>query len=225
MLSQEELDVLRSTFLFCDYSGEEFAALSRRLRFVCADFRKGEQIFSPESFRKELGVLLSGRVQVTKGSGDLVVSNLTVGDLFGAAAIFNEEAEYVSTLTAKTPCRVLFFPQKEFQALLDQEARVRWNYIRYLSGRIRFLSGKVDSLIQGTGEKKLSSYLLHHIGERGVVRLDCSMTELAARLKIGRASLYRELNKLEEQGLISRRGKEITIVDSGQLARQSGGIR
>ncbi len=220
MLSQGEQEVLRGTFLFHGYSEEEVAALSRGLNFVCMDFQKGEQIFSPESFRKELGIILRGKVQVTKGIGELVVSNLTTGDLFGAAAIFNEEQSYVSTLTAKSPCRVLFIPQKELRLLLDREELARWNYIRYLSGRIRFLSGKVDHLIRSTGEKKLASYLLHQMGEGGSLRLDCSMTELAARLNISRASLYRELNKLEEQGYLLRNGKKITILDPGQLARQ-----
>ncbi len=220
MLSSEEQDILRGTFLFHGYSVEELAVLVQRMDFVCLEFQKGQLLFSPESFRRELGVVLRGKVQVTKGGGELVVSNLTAGDLFGAAAIFNEEEEYVSTLTAKTPCRVLFFPQQALQALMDQEPQVRWNYIRYLSGRIRFLSDKVDSLIQSSGEKKLASYLLRQMGEGNALRLDCSMTELAARLKVSRASLYRELNKLEAQGLIRREGKEIMILDPGQLARQ-----
>lgn len=220
MLSQEELDILGGTFLFRGYSGEELASLFERLTFTCTDFPKGARLFSPESFRKELGVVLRGKIQVTKGSGGLVVSNLTAGDLFGAAALFNEEEVYVSTLIAKTPCRVLFLPQEEVQSLLDGENRARWNYIRYLSGRIRFLSDKVDSLIQSTGEKKLASYLLHQMGEGGAVTLDCSMTELAARLKIGRASLYRELTKLEEEGILRREGKTITILNPGRLARQ-----
>ena len=220
MLTQEELDILGGTFLFRGYSGEELAALFEKLTFTRTDFPKGERLFSPESFRKELGVVLRGKIQVTKGGGELVVSNLTAGDLFGAAALFNEEEVYVSTLIAKTPCRVLFLPQTQVQSLLDGESRARWNYIRYLSGRIRFLSGKVDSLIQGSGEKKLAACLLHQMGEGGVVTLDCSMTELAARLKIGRASLYRELGKLEEEGILRREGKTITILNPGRLARQ-----
>ena len=49
------------------------------------DFSSGAEIYRPDRFRRCLGLLLSGRVLVTKGS--LTVSTLEPGDLFGAAAL------------------------------------------------------------------------------------------------------------------------------------------
>ena len=53
--------------------------------------------------------------------------------------------------------------------------------------------------------------------ERSEILLTCSMTELAARLNIGRASLYRELQKLEERGALVRKGKRILVRDPAVL--------
>lgn len=219
MLTQQEQRILSSTFLFAGCGPEELAPLPEEIRGEKRRYAKGGVIFSPDHFQKELGILLSGRVLVTKGDGDLVVSELETGDLFGAGAMFNEESEYVSTLTARTPCEILFFSQEAVQALIDRSPRIRYNYIRYLSCRIRFLSGKIDALIQGSGEKKLSSYLLRLMDGGGRVNPGCSMTELASRLNISRASLYRELQKLEVRGVLVREGKNIMIQKPEVLAR------
>jgi CRP-like cAMP-binding protein len=220
VLSNADKEIVRSSFLFAGYTQEEFSALSAQLPFQCAEFEKGDIIFTPEDYRRELGFVLVGRVKVTKGDGDLVVNSLSMGEAFGAAALFNPEEFYVSTLTAKTPCRVAFLRQEALRDLLDHEPRARWNYIGYLAKQIRFLSDKVDYLIQGSGAKKLTSYLLQQVGEDGIVRLDCSMTELAARLSVSRAALYRDLSRLEGSGVVTRTGKQIKVLDPGMLSVQ-----
>ena len=47
------------------------------------------------------------------------------------------------------------------------------NYVAYLSGRICFLSGKIDALTAGSAERKVAQYLLSRL-EGGWVELDCS---------------------------------------------------
>lgn len=217
MLTAEEQSILTRTFLFYGCSAADMDRTLPLCDWNIRTFGKGSTIYSPGDFHKELGILLKGRVRVSKGG--LVVSELSSGDLFGAAALFNDEPDYVSTLTARNKCRILFFSQDAVQQLIDKNGTVRQNYIRYLSGRIRFLSDKIDTLIQGSGERKLSSFLLSLCNEQGQVHLPCSMTELAARLNIGRASLYREMQKLEEAGILHREGKTIVIQQQELLSR------
>ena len=60
-------------------------------------------------------------------------------------------------------------------------------------------------------EGKLARYLLANGGS------SCPATELCQRLGVSRASLYRAFSALEDSGLITRRGKTITIVDPAGL--------
>lgn len=173
-------------------------------------FDNGQTLYQPHRFSRCLGVLLSGSVRVTRDA--LVISVLSPGDLFGAAALFNEEPDYATTLTACTPCRVVLFPQELVSRLMDTSAQVRDNYIRYLSGRIRFLSGKIRSLAADGVEEKLKQHLLTTLSP-DCPRLNCPATELAHRLGISRASLYRAFESLEQQGLIQREGKAILVSD------------
>lgn len=169
---------------------------------------RGQAIYTPHRFRRCLGVLLSGRVQVSKDA--LVVSVLSAGDLFGAAALFTHSPDYATTLTALAPCRLVLFPQEGVERLVQDSPRFAVNYIRYLSGRIQFLSGRLDTVSAGTAEGKLAQYLLSAAGEDGQVAI--SATQLSARIGVGRATLYRAFETLERGGAIAREGKVIRIL-------------
>ena len=176
-----------------------------------ARFAPGQVVYDPLHFRRCLGVVLSGQLQVTKGS--LAVSALGPGDLFGAAALYSAEAEFASTITAKCPSSCLMLEQSLVDRLLAEHGQIRENYLRYLTGRVRFLSGRLQTLAQPGAEGKLARYLLSSGGEA----LSCSATQLCQRLGISRASLYRAFSVLEDSGLIVRKGKTITIVDPAGL--------
>lgn len=213
ILSAQDFSVAANLFLFRG-AGEQTArlALSDPL-CTCECFERGQTIYTPGGFRRSLGVLLSGSVQVSKG--DLIVSVLQQGDAFGAAALFNGCADYVTTLTARSPCRAVFFPQELVQRLIQSDAAVSLGYIAYLSSRIHFLNDKIEGLIAGTAEQKLKQYLLRSMDESGCVR--ASATEMAKRLNLGRASLYRAFEALEKQAAIRRDGKVITVLDTEKL--------
>ncbi len=212
-MTGEELALLQQTFLFRGLTAEDVAEAVEG-RCVARSYRKGEVIYSPESFRRELGIVLSGAVTVRKGA--LTVSELAPGDLFGAAALFTDEELYVSTLTARKASHILFLTQEQVASLIHQSSVVRDNYLRYLAQRIRFLSAKVDALSSGSGERKLSDFLLKNMGESGVITVR-SLTELASRLGVARASLYRQLDRLLDAGIIAKSGKTITVLKPESL--------
>ena len=211
-LSQEERELLdRSPF----FRGAEPELLDRVLslpQVTVEDFSPERTVYQPHRFRRCLGFLLSGQVQVTNGT--LSVSLLEAGELFGAAALYNDLPDYATTLTARTPCRILFLPQEEVDRLLGEEPLLRRNYLRYLSGRIRFLSGRLQAVTQTGAEGKLARYLLSS-GEDAPIRT--SATDLARRLGLSRASLYRAFDALEGAGLIRREGKTVCILDRSGL--------
>ena len=208
-LTEEEIDLLSTCPLF---RGTE-ADFLRRLGQEAgrAEFSPGQAVYDPGHFRRCLGVVLSGQLQVTKGA--LAVSVLGPGDLFGAAALYSDEPEFASTITAKTSGRCLMLEQALVDRLLAEQDRIRENYLRYLTGRIRFLSGRLQTLSQSGVEGKLARYLL----AAGTGELTCSATQLCRRLGISRASLYRAFAALEDSGLIARTGKTISITDPAGL--------
>ena len=177
-------------------------------------FPAGTVVYDPAHFQRCLGILLEGQLQVTKGG--LSVSTLEPGDVFGAAALFSDRSEFATTITAKKDSRCLLLPQKLVDSLIAKDTAFRERYLRYLTGRIHFLSSRLDSLAQQGSEGKLGRYLLSGMDENHTVT--CSATDLARRLGLSRASLYRAFEVLEADNLITRSGKTITIPDPAALS-------
>ena len=93
MLTAQELETVCASPLFQDYSPEQLNALLRITDCDVRRYARGSELCSPTNFRKELAIVLSGQILVTKGGGELVVSALSPGDLYGAAALFNDEPD------------------------------------------------------------------------------------------------------------------------------------
>ena len=141
-----ERTLLAGTFLFRGAPREAVELARTDPRALRRRAARGEVLYDPRHFQRSLGVVLEGRIQVNKGP--LIMSVLGPGELFGAAALFNDRPDYATTLTARTNCRILFLPQEDVDRLLGEEPLLRRNYLRYLSGRIRFLSGRLGALAQ-----------------------------------------------------------------------------
>lgn len=176
-------------------------------------FPAGAVVYDPDHFQRCLGVVLEGQLQVTKGG--LSVSILEPGEVFGAAALYSDAPSFATTITARKDSRCLLLPQSLVDQLIAKDAAFRERYLRYLTGRIHFLSGRLDSLAQHGAEGKLGRYLLSNRDEAD--SLTCSATDLARRLGLSRASLYRAFEVLEGGNLIRRTGKTISIPDPAAL--------
>lgn len=212
ILSLEERDLLSRCSLLRNAPEELLDRVTGADGTSLSCFSPGQTVYSPQHFRRCLGILLSGQLQVAKGT--LTISRLEPGELFGAAALYSDAPEFATTITARRPSRCLLLDQAVVDRLLAEEPLIRENYLRYLTGRIRFLSGRLQSLAQSGAEGKLARYLLAN-GQSGSVT--CPAVSLAQRLGISRASLYRAFDSLEESGLIIRQGKTISIPNISAL--------
>lgn len=200
-LTRSHRNLVKDSFLFRDVpeEGLDFCLAHSTGEHAA----RSDKLYTPERFRHCLGLVLTGKVRVTRG--EMFVGTLEKGDWFGAAALFNEREEYPSTLTALTECDVLFFPQAAVEELMDRWPKAGANYVRYLSGRICFLSDRLNSLAAGSAEEKVHKFLLRCADENGAATV--SATAMAKALGIGRASVYRAFDALEERDVITRDGK------------------
>ena len=209
-----ERTLLAGTFLFRGAPREAVELARTDPRALRRRAARGEVLYDPRHFQRSLGVVLEGRIQVNKGP--LIMSVLGPGELFGAAALFNDRPDYTTTLTARSPCALVLLPQELVEELMGRFPEVCRSYVAYLSERIRFLSGKIDALTAGSAERKVAQYLLSRLDGEWA-ELDCSATGLAQRLGVSRASLYRALDALEARGAVRRAGKRFRIPDPAAL--------
>lgn len=206
---------LAETFLFRGAPLEAVELARTDPRTLRQENGKGGVIYAPHAFRRCLGVVLEGRVQVNKGA--LIMSVLEPGDLFGAAALFNDRADYATTLTARAPCRVLLLPQALVEELMGRFPEVGRNYVAYLF-RPHLLSQRQDRRPHRPAAPSGRWPSTCSPGWRGDGwRLDCSAAGLAGRLGVSRASLYRALDALAGRGVLRREGRRVQVLQPDAL--------
>lgn len=205
---EKDKQLLSSLFLF-----DGAAAALEQITFPPpVSFAAGETIYAGQDYRRALGVVLSGRAAaIPGGEARALLSVFSPGAVFGAAAIFGAEEAYVSRIRALNACRVLFLTEEWLRALFAAYPQTAINYIAFLSSRVRFLNGKISLFTQNSTESKVYGFLTGHCDESGCVsRLN--MSRLAELLGIGRTSLYRALDALEQKQLIVREDRKLRVI-------------
>lgn len=175
-------------------------------------FSRGAVIYTSQHFRRAIGAVITGTVRAHHAS--TVLNRLERGDVFGVAALYGDDTAYVTEIRAATACTVQFFSQELVESWMREDFRLAENYMRFLSDRIRFLNRRIAAFTGGEAEKRLLTFLRQHADPNGQVSLPFSMTELSRLLDIGRSSLYRSLDLLEQSGDIRREGKCILLLST-----------
>ena len=213
-LNEIETELVSKTELF---RGSPPSVLTRILAVsdcTAAEYEKNEVVYDKTNFYRSLGIVLEGRLRVTKENADkrpIVMSTLQRGAIFGAAALFNSEPEYATKVTAIERSRVLFLPQRLIKRMIEREPDIAENYIRYLSERILFLNRKIYFLTAGTAEQRLAGFLLDNLAVGEFSEMPMTMHRLADALNMSRASLYRAFDELTASGAVSKQGKLVCI--------------
>lgn len=213
-LNETETELVLKTELF---RGSPPSVLTRILAVsdcTAAAYEKNEVVYDKTNFSRSLGIVLEGRLRVTKENADkrsIVMSTLQRGAMFGAAALFNSEPEYATKITAIEHSRVLFLPQRLIKRMIEREPEIAENYIRYLSERILFLNRKIYFLTAGTAEQRLAGFLLDNLAVGEFSEMPMTMHRLADALNMSRASLYRAFDELTASGAVSKQGKLVCI--------------
>ena len=174
-------------------------------------FNKGDELYK-NGF---VCIISSGSAVIKRKSGsdgEINVKTVSSGGIFGVASVFGKWHDIKSSVIAKEKCELYILNEEILQKIFILHPTVCFNYIKFLSDRIRFLNARIDTFSAESTAKKLYEYLLNLSGDTQSVRLEISLSELARRLGVGRSSLYRDMSFLENEGLISRSGKTFKIV-------------
>ena len=201
------LSFLKQTRIFKD-ADEKILTSVLNTYGKSVSYAKNDIVFSRETYSPVLCLIIKGEARVSKG--ETVISHLKDGEIFGAAFLYNQSYEFENTVTALTPLKVVIIEKDGVDELIKCDSSISFNYISYLSERIGFLNSKIEGYTKPSAEEKLMLYLKKNADiNNGKCEISVSMTELSHVLQISRASLYRVIETLENQGKICRDGKKI----------------
>jgi len=223
-MTAQPVDVLRKAPLFSTLPDDDLRmlgslAVPRRYPKRTAVFREGERA---DGFF----VVAAGKVKVFKLSEDgkeQVLHVLESGQTFAEAVIF-EGGVYPAHAETLSDADLLFLPKRPFLELLERHPKVAVRMLASLSRWLKRMTDLVENLSLRDVEARLVFFLSEELKSRGIapkdgasLELPVSKNVLAARLGTVPETFSRTLKKLQDEGLIAVRGKQIRILSAERL--------
>ena len=217
------IEFLSKVFLFDGLSRDEIARALSGISPIKCDYGRKEEVCSPTSYERKLGFIMRGecRVDRLRHDGSSVPLNvLKSGDSFGVISVFGSADEFPTRIIAAKEATVLYFTASDIEELISANPTVALNVIRFLSEKIVFLNKKIATFSEDSVESKLASFLYEEYIKYGAeFSFNCKRT--AESISVGRASLYRAVASLTDNGIIRLENKKILIIDPKGLERKT----
>ena len=160
-----------------------------------------------------MGLVLRGsaRVYSADTTRQVLLRPIGTGDLVGVAQLFSADGPSMSRMIASRETVMLILEELAVRRLLDASPRFRDNCLAFLAGRVAFLNRKIATFTAGSAERRLALYLDAAADDQDSLTLTTSISTLADTLDISRASLYRALETLEQDGFLIRTGRRFRL--------------
>lgn len=208
-------DTLLSLPLFQGMSQTDFNSLLQKIRLDFIRYEDGDVIIEKGNRCGSLAFLINGTVESSRSGMD---GNFTFSELIEAPfliepySMFGRAGSYQRTYTAIGSCSFLMVDKQYIYTELGKYNICRMNLLNILSGRVQQLDSHIWSLDGMSLRERIIRFIkgLSDI-QSGQKRLVIKMNDLATLMDATRLNVSRELNALEEDGIISLRRKEIFI--------------
>lgn len=210
---QKSMDILSTCPLFNGMSPMEIGHLLSQEGCRLVHYPAGSTIPS----ERGMMMLLTGSVLIEKQSADgryLRMRKVWPPQAINVSALLAQPPREVSRLSTPDGCRAVELSRALVTQALMEGGTFSVNLVEFLLGRVVFLNKKITALSGHTAASRLELYLAENAVQKdGVsqVQLPFSLSEFAEHLCVGRASLYRTLDAMEQQGRIRRKGRTIYL--------------
>lgn len=215
-MKMKKEDIIKSTSLFEGLSGEEVETISKLI--FEKKYGKGETIFFEGDEADGFYIVSSGQIKVFKMNPmgkEHILHIFGPGEPVGEVPVFSKQP-FPANAEALVKSSTLFFPRKDFVALIENNPSIALNMLAVLSRRLRQFATQIENLSLKEVPARLAGYLLYIAEEQkneGVVQLPVSKGQLASLLGTIPETLSRIFARMSDEGLIQVEGRSITILD------------
>ena len=203
--------LLQKSPLFDGITTEEIERLLHCLGGRIKRYAKGDFIFHAGTVLRQIGLVVSGKVQVVKEDywgNRLIFSSMEQGQLFGESyACLPREPLEVSIVSA-ADCEVLFLDLEHAISVCSCacgfHTRLIRNLMTILAKHNLNLTRKVQHMGQKTTREKLLAYLWSISQKEQSQEFDIpyNRQELADYLAVDRSAMSAELSRMKTEGLL-----------------------
>ena len=214
------MELLRSLPYFRPLDEDTLASIAL-LAVRCA-YQPDKVIFLEGEPCAGLFVVQTGHVKIYKASPEGREQILTIigpHDSFNDVAVFDGGPNPASA-QAMDATHVYVIERPALVRLFDRYPKLAQAVVAVLAARCRMLVGMVEDLSLRSVTGRLAKLLLDQAAQ-GQDAVPLTRQQMAARLGTIREMVSRALRELEDEGLVSREGRQIVIADRAALQRRA----
>jgi CRP/FNR family transcriptional regulator, dissimilatory nitrate respiration regulator len=180
----------------------------------------GQLLFHQGDRTRAIFVVISGQISLmhyTDAGRSIKHYEVRTGESFAEAALFNEV--YDCSAIADVPSRIATFPKQAFLSTLRQYPELSEGLIAQLAQR--FHQAKVLLTLRSirSARDRVLHYLEIEAHPKGkTVNLDKSLKDIAEEIGLSQESLSRVLTQLQKDGVISRKKRQIVLLQPSSQA-------
>lgn len=208
---RSSMEILQQSPLFAGIAPSDLSGMLSCLGANAMRYAKGEVILAEGGPAREVGLLLSGRVQVIRtdyyGNRSIML-NIAPGQLFAESFACVQAEHLPVSVVAVEECEALLLDCRRLLTTCcnacEFHSRIIFNLLQIVAEKNLSLHRKALITAKRTTREKLMTYLLMQAKECG--RADFSIPfdrqGLADYLAVDRSGLSAELSKLRQEGVL-----------------------
>jgi CRP-like cAMP-binding protein len=214
---------LRSISLFEGLSDAELSAVAASCSIRA--FEKQAQILGEQEQTTDVFFILSGTVRstsYTSAGREVIFNEFDAGEIFGEFSAV-DALPRSSSVVAMTDCRVARMTREKFLQMLEHNGKIAVRLIELLVSKNRSMSERVFEVSALAVRERVRRELLR-LAKDGeafrngiVIRPAPTHYEIAARIGSHREAVTREFNRLEADGIVEVRRRQLRIIDIKRL--------
>ncbi len=169
-------------------------------------------------------LVLKGRVKLYRISADgqeKVVEIIQAGQTFAEAVMFMQRSEYPVCAETLETVQLVSFPNRLMLTLLQENPQACLHLLGHMSMRLHQRLGELETLTLQNATQRFALYLIQQLEDRAQETVDIELPLpkrlIAARLSMQPETLSRIMARLNQEGLIEMRGRNIHIPSISSL--------
>lgn len=186
-----------------------------KVLYTIKSYTKNQTIYTQDYPCKTMDIVLSGNLiaySVSLKGSESVVFEFNKNSVIGANLLFGNSNNYPMSIYCIENCKILHIKKSEIELLL-KDPTFMMNFIKIISLNSQGMNKKIAMYTQKNLRENLWDYL-HSLSIKQnskTVTLDITKKQLADYFSVQRPSLFRELKKMKDEGLIEINNKQIKI--------------
>lgn len=204
-------ELLKKLDLFHDIQPKDFPSLLHCIGAFQKAFQKSEYIVLDGSQMSQVGVVLTGKIQMIKEDcwgNKNILSVIYPGDVFGESIVCGSLSSSIVSFQAAEDSHILFLPFHRVLCSCSRSCKFHQqlieNMVEVIAEKNVRLMEKMEIVSKKTIRERVLAYLSQQVQKEGklYVQSDMGRLDLADYLCVDRSALTRELARMKKEGII-----------------------